>query len=165
MPSWRSLLFPVIALMIAGLFAALPGAAVAANEPKVTMAKHRDGPYQDTYPRVNLAGGEVTNLYLKVRNRAHPRQTLTMTDDSYDPGGDYRRTWFDGDKEVTNRVEGSGYELKLKHDESERFRLHVKAKPSPDPGCLGPRFHAQPSDTYSWGYFALNDDPGAICSG
>ena len=40
---------------------AIPGAA-SAPKPKVTMAKHHDGPYQSTAPRVNLAGGEATSV-------------------------------------------------------------------------------------------------------
>jgi hypothetical protein len=134
-------------------------------ELNVKVAKHADGPYQASGLRVNLGSGDSRSVYAKVRSTADHRQKVILTEEVFPEPIDYETRWFRGKRGISHAVKHAGFEFKLAAGDDARFRIRVTAHHSPDPACLDGRFHVEGATQDAFSVFALNGDPGSICSG
>jgi hypothetical protein len=123
-----------LAVLCAGL-AVAPAVAGGPGTPKVTGAKHKDGPYALT-THVKLK--RAKNVYVKVKSTHDQNQTATLTEGSVGPGdADYQVKWFRGDEDISHDVQTSGYDFTLKPEKAKIFRVRVKPEAdSPRKVCL-----------------------------
>ena len=101
------------------------------------VSKHLDGPYKGQI-EATIDPGDAKNLYLKVKNRTGTSQAAELTDSGDPPP--YSAKFFKGSKNITDEVQGLGYEFNVAADGVKKFRMRMKRADSPAGAgtCLRP---------------------------
>ena len=124
----------VSALTVGALIGFGGGPADAGNFAKVKIAKHADGPYKFGSVNTNLEVNEKRFVYIKAKSQTGP-QAAKFQEFEPAPGADYVVKYFRGQTNITDAVQGSGYNFTLPSTYT-RFRVRVKAVNPPDPDCV-----------------------------
>ncbi len=114
--------------------------ALAGDPVETQVAKSKDGPYGST-SRTNAPPGSKRTIYLRSTNNIGSAQDVVLRQDAVATVShpNIKVRWYDGNDDITAEVKSdAGYEFPLADDESERFRLKVKAKGNGQ-ACIVPR--------------------------
>ena len=122
------------AVLVTGLVGALAAPATAGATPKLKVAKHPDGPFEQVVAR-NVAIGEKRVFYFKAKSTDDQKADATFEEPA-GLGSDYSVKYKRNDTNITDDVQGSGYDFKLT-PKAKRFTVTIKATIAPpSPGCL-----------------------------
>jgi hypothetical protein len=151
-------------IVLAGALAIVPAAALGHGEGDFTIkaSKHKDGPYSGELQSVNVAPGAKKSVYWRIANVSGSRLQLQFDDAATpDPNPEgFRIKWFKGKREITDDVKAGGFEFTLKKGKKKTFEAVLKAKPSPQPFCLGGQgSKTEPPPEAAGAYFGVNGDP------
>jgi hypothetical protein len=117
-------------------------------------SKSADGTFKDlTRARVK----DSRDLFVQASNVSGEAYDATMTDDVLGPGdSDYRIRWFKGDKDITDKVRGPGYDFSVANNDEKRFRVRVKVRAdNPKRICFRPLMQG-PAFGGNEAFFAIN---------
>jgi len=125
---------PIALCALTGALAAAPAHALDLDW-KNRVSTHKEGPYQQ-FKKIHLGVGHTKTVYWQVRSTGQNDHDLSFYT-STQPYGHYKVHWFKGKKEITNKVEGSGYDFTLKAGTDRYFRSTIKrTQSSEDSGCV-----------------------------
>ena len=151
----------VFAGVLAGALIAAPAQA-GKDVFKVRVAKHKDGPY-NVGATSHIDPGETKSFWFRVRNIGDQENLqLTFDDGGSSDGTGFKTKWFKAGNNVSNEVEGEGYELKIDPGQNKYFNAKQTGLEAPGAveECLSGHANHEMT-TYSTAVIAIN---GALCA-
>ena len=103
------------------------------------IGAQEDGPYEDVTLGAKLSPGKARSFHVKVKNASDDELRVTLT--ALLNGTDaFKEKYYRNDREITEQVDGAGFEFGLQPGQTKRFRLRVKAIDVPEARCISSNF-------------------------
>jgi hypothetical protein len=97
------------ALAVTLIAAPAPATEVTFN---VKVAKHKDGPYEVDI-KSHIDPGATRSFWFRVKNTGDQESQLIFDDSGTSDGIGFKTKWFKAGENVSNEVEGMGYEFNI----------------------------------------------------
>jgi hypothetical protein len=125
----------VLGLAAVATFALASATDAAGPAAKIKASKHEDGPYSGGTITDHMSVGETQDYYFKVVNKRDTRQELNLNS-GVPPEPEYERTWFKGNRDVTDEIaSGPGYNFEI-GQKAKIFRVRVEKNSNGGNQCI-----------------------------